>query len=338
MNRLVCLLIAVSAMAFPLPAHSQVCNLKVVTDASPDYSDMPSLVHSICSQWESPKDKMWALFYWNHIGRRQTTPMAVHGVDLVDPIMQFNDYGYTMCSTVSGVNCSIWDFMGMASKYYEIGLHTVCEVQYDGRYHLYDSSLSAMYTLCDGKTIAGVEDVGAEGACEASGGKKELGHVAKYHCLTATSPNGFLIGADCARTLASEANSFSPKALKFQYFYKCAEYGHRYILNLREGEVYSRYYHRLDADSPNRVVQGEKAKGAFEADPAYFVPKQPGGKDLESVNPRYRIRGKSARSGGVQIISAFVLSVCHVDSCVRHLDTTDPKLRRFRFQNAYSKA
>ena len=37
-----------------------------------------------------------------------------------------------------------------------VGLHTVPEVQYDGRYHMYDNSLSAIYTLCDGKTIAGV--------------------------------------------------------------------------------------------------------------------------------------------------------------------------------------
>ena len=27
---------------------------------------------------------------------------------------------------------------------------------------MYDSSLSAIYTLCDGTTIAGVEDIGAE--------------------------------------------------------------------------------------------------------------------------------------------------------------------------------
>ncbi len=81
-------------------------------------------------------------------------------------------------------------------KFWDISLHTVPEVFYDGRWHMYDNSLTALYTLCDGKTIAGVEDIGAEGACEASGGKREPGHIAKYHCLNATSPNGFLTGCD----------------------------------------------------------------------------------------------------------------------------------------------
>ena len=37
--------------------QAQDCNLKTVTDASPDYSDMPSLVHSISSRWETPAEK-----------------------------------------------------------------------------------------------------------------------------------------------------------------------------------------------------------------------------------------------------------------------------------------
>ncbi|HUV63288.1 MAG TPA: hypothetical protein VMW24_05275, partial [Sedimentisphaerales bacterium] len=47
-------------------------NVKVVTDASPDYYDMESLIRSITSGWEKDSEKCWALFYWNHIARRQT--------------------------------------------------------------------------------------------------------------------------------------------------------------------------------------------------------------------------------------------------------------------------
>ena len=39
---------------------------------------------------------------------------------------------------------------GAAVKFWDISLHTVPEVQYDGRWHMYDNSLSAIYTLCDG--------------------------------------------------------------------------------------------------------------------------------------------------------------------------------------------
>jgi hypothetical protein len=239
-------------------ARSEVCNLKVVTDASPDYHDLPSLVHSVTAKWPTMQEKCWAVWYWNHIARRQTAPMILHGVALTDPIRQFNDYGYTMCSTVAGINCGIWNAMGLKVKYWDISLHTVPECFYDGRWHMYDNSMSALYTLCDGKTIAGVEDIGKEGACEASGGRTEPGHIAKYHCLTTTSPNGFLTGADCARDLAQEYRCFNPNGLKFRYYYNEWEWGHRYILNLRDGETYTRHYKGLSDGLEFYVPNKEK--------------------------------------------------------------------------------
>jgi hypothetical protein len=60
--------------------------------------------------------------------------MVVHGLECTDPIRQFNDYGYTMCSTIAGVNCSILDAMGYRVKFWDITLHTVPEVEYDVRW------------------------------------------------------------------------------------------------------------------------------------------------------------------------------------------------------------
>ena len=249
-----------------------VYNLKVVTDAAPDYSDLPSLVRSATANWPAPEEKCWAMFYWNHLARRQTAPMILHGMALTDPIRQFNDYGYTMCSTISGINCSIWDAMGLKPKYWDISNHTVPEVEYGGRFHMYDNSMTALYTLCDGKTIASVADIGAVGACEASGGRNEPGHIAKYHCLMSTSPRGFLTGADTIRSLDEEYRCFNPNGLKFRSYFYDWDRGHRYILNLRENESYTRYYHSL----------GRTAE--------FFVPNS-NGKDPEAANPRYHIRG-----------------------------------------------
>ncbi len=287
-------MLTLSGTNFRVCTAAEVCNIKVVTDGNPDYSDMGSMIHSATSNWPETKDKCWALWYWNHIARRQTAPMILHGRELTDPIRQFNDYGYTMCSTVAGVNCGIWGAMGLDVKFWDISLHTVPEVAYDGRWHMYDSSLSAIYTLCDGKTIAGVEDIGAEGACAVSGGRREPGHVAKYHCLASTGCNGFLAGCDTIRSLADEYRCFNPRGLKYRYYFNNWDLGHRYSLNLRDGEVYTRYYHRLDADSPDAVPQSDKRKGC-RADPAYFVPNESSGKDPEAANPRYRIRGNGLR-------------------------------------------
>ena len=236
---------------------------------------MASMVHSITANWAAPEQKCWAMFYWNHIARRQTAPMILHGMALTDPIRQFNDYGYTMCSTISGINCSIWDAMGLKPKYWDISNHTVAEVEYGGGWHMYDNSLSALYTLCDGKTLAGVADIGKVGACAASDGHSEPGHIAKYHCLTSTSPRGFLSGADTMRSLDEEYRCFNPNGLKYRSYFYDWDRGHRYILNLRNGEAYTRYYHSLGKT------------------PEYFVPNN--GKDPEAVNTRYHLRGNGTR-------------------------------------------
>lgn len=193
--------LAVALLALGSPARAQVCNVKVVTDASPDYYDLPGMVRRITSRWATPEEKCWAMFYWNHLARRQTDPIVLHGMALTDPIRQFNDYGYTMCSTISGINQAVWEEMGLKHRYWDIANHTVSEVYYNGRWHMYDNSMSALYTLCDGKTLAGVEDIGKAGACAATGDRMQPGHVARTHCLTATSANGFLTGADTIRSL-----------------------------------------------------------------------------------------------------------------------------------------
>ena len=218
------------------------------------------MIHSITSNWENATDKVWAMWYWNHIARRQTTPMELHGMALTDPIRQFNDYGYTMCSTIAGQQLRDLRRHGAATS----GTGTsACTPSWR-------SSTTAAITCtttrcrpstrsCDGKTLAGVEEIGREGACEASGGKGEPGHIAKYHCLTATSPNGFLTGCDTIRAASAEEYScFNPGGLKYRYYFNDWDLGHRYILNLRDGEVYTRYYRRLDADSPNAVAQTDK--------------------------------------------------------------------------------
>ena len=270
--------------------ESKMCNIKIVTDSSPDYTDMPSLVRSITDNWATTHEKCWAMFYWNHIARRQTNPMKLHGYELLDPIRQFNDFGYTMCSTISGINSTIFTYMGLPIRYWEIGNHTVMEVMYeDGRYHMHDNSLSAMYTKCDGTGVdpkryfgpstgslvtCGVADVSVDGSCPRSGNVLTPHHNARYHCVFGTSPDGFLEGADTSRTLASEGNSFDSGAIHYQSQYLDQDWGHRYVLNLRQHETYVRYSHTMG-----------DTKDYYQPDPP------PDGPDPEAKNYRYHIRG-----------------------------------------------
>src|SRR5207302_10843498 len=113
---------------------------------------------------------------------------------------------------------------------------------------------------------------GAALGCAASGEKAEPGHIARYHCLTSTSKNGFLTGADTIRSLDDEFRCFNPNGLKYRSYYYDWDRGHRYILNLRDGEVYTRHYQSLGMA------------------PEFFVPND-NGKDLEAANERYHVRG-----------------------------------------------
>ena len=49
------------------------------------------MIHSITSRWPTPEQKCWAMFYWNHIARRQTSPMILHGIALPDTVHSRNN-------------------------------------------------------------------------------------------------------------------------------------------------------------------------------------------------------------------------------------------------------
>ena len=291
--------IIVATLALLPPAHADLCNVKVVTDANPDYTDMGSLIYSATSNWQETSNKVWAIWYWNIFAKRVAYQMKLYGRELTEPIQQFNDYGYALCSTASGINCTIFAAMGLPVKFWDVSNHTVMEVEYDGKYHMIDNDFTGLYTLCDGHTLASLDEIGQEGACAASGGKVERGHIAKYHCLTGTSPNGFLNNSE-GRPLSYLADCFNPRYLKFRHYLCDWDFSHRYILNLRDNEVYTRSYHRLDADGPLAVPQPKEGKN-WRADPAYYVPNYYlEGTNLEGFDPEMLTQESHLRGNGVR--------------------------------------
>src|SRR5204863_3624712 len=68
-----------------------------------------------------------------------------------------------------------------------------------------------------------------------------------------------LTGAHAIRSLAEEAKVFNPATLKYRSYYYDWDRGHRYILNLRDGEVYTRHYASL-GDGPEFYVPNDNGK------------------------------------------------------------------------------
>ncbi len=88
-------------------------NIRIATDASPDLTDVRSLVDSATSLWTTPREKVWAVYYWSHILKRQSSPIVLHGFEVTDPVRNFADFGFTMCSTVTGINQSLYELIGL---------------------------------------------------------------------------------------------------------------------------------------------------------------------------------------------------------------------------------
>ena len=235
-----------------------VYNVRVVSDSSPDLTDLGSLVSSITAGWPTDREKVWALYYWSHILKRQTPPMLVHGFEVSDPVRNFADYGFTDCSTITGINQALYEVIGLRHQFWDICNHTVSQVEYDGSFHMVDSSMSNLVTSDDGSRLATVEEVAADNA-----------RLLRTRSLYASSPAGFLTGADGLRnlvatmftdgsTLSGLEDSFCAAGLKLRDYTYGWDAGHRYVLNLKDGESYTRYYRKL-GDSPEYFVGTEPA-------------------------------------------------------------------------------
>jgi len=239
--------------------HAAVYNLRLLTDNGPDYTDIDSFVHSVCSHLKTPQDRCIAVWRWGRRSRRQTSCAGEDGRLIWDPILHYNSYGTMNCGVISALNVACFQRLGYRGRYVQLGDHTVSEVSWDkGRtWHLLDSSMSFFCFNHDGQ-VASCREIQESHACELSGGKSEPGHYYLYHgapqCTSHTGPDGWRCAADkpvgYSRTLINGASSYTDGFSPAKYT-QHGRYGHRYILNLRDCESYTRHWRPLDHDNPD---------------------------------------------------------------------------------------
>ncbi len=252
-------LIAMAPMAIAAPGA--VYNVTLVTDSSPDLTDIDSYLRSITSQYTTPQEQAIAIWRWSQRLRKQMTNPSEDGHEVLDPIRMFNSYGYCNCGIVSGVNNALWLKMGWKAHYVQLGDHTVCECSWDeGKiWHMFDASMS-FYCFNDKGEVASVREIE----------KNPRFYLENFAPECGTNPvrdindhNGWRCASDrpveYKRTLANGYDSFKPpNAITDGNLY--AQWGSRYVLNLRPGEHYTRYFQPLDASGPGtfRPVRGSQ--------------------------------------------------------------------------------
>jgi hypothetical protein len=258
----------------PLPPSSTpgaLYNITLVTDSAPDLTDVDSYLRSITSQYATPQEQAVAIWRWSQRLRKQTTNPMEEGHYVLDPVQMFNSYGYCNCGIISGVNNALWLRMGWRARYVQLGDHTVSECSWDGgkSWHMFDSSMS-FYCFNDRGEVASVREIE----------QNPRYYLENFAPECATNPVG---GPDdhrgwrCAsdrpveyqRTLANGYDSFkAPNDL--QEANLLAQWGHRYVFNLRPHEQYTRHFHPLEGGGrrtfrPVRGNQDVDANGSIRA-------------------------------------------------------------------------
>jgi len=243
------------------PSAGAVYNITLVTDSTPDLTDIDSYLRSITSQYSTPQEKAIAIWRWSQRLRKQTTNPIEDGHFVLDPVEMFNSYGYCNCGIISGVNNALWLRMGWQARYIQLGDHTVCECSWDGgnSWHMFDASMS-IYCFNDRGEVASVEEIE----------KNPRFYLENFAPECGTNPvkgpddhRGWRCAADRPvenrRTLANGYDSFKPPNSIDRYCLY-AEWGRRFVLNLRPGESYTRYWRPPPDGGPGtfRPVRGNQ--------------------------------------------------------------------------------
>jgi hypothetical protein len=224
-------------------------NITLVTDSAPDLTDIDSYLRSITSQYATPQEQAIAIWRWSQRLRKQTTNPLEDGQYVLDPIRMFNDYGYCNCGIVSGVNDALWLRMRWQAHYVQLHDHTVCECSWDGgaAWHMFDDSMS-LYCFNDRGAVASVLEI-------ENNPRFYLKHYAPECGTNPAQDPSDQRGWRCAsdgpvefqRTLANGWDSYNPQTGKtdIQSANLYAQSGHRYVLNLRPHECYTRNFYPL---------------------------------------------------------------------------------------------
>lgn len=247
-------LLVAACLAACTPAAAQVYNLHLVTDNQPDYTDMKSFVESATGTWRTPEEKAIAVWRWGRRSRRQLSCSREGTRYIQDPILSYNSYGALNCGIISALNNCSWLELGYRARYIQLGDHTVSEVSWDGgkSWHLFDSSMSAFCYNHDGQ-VASCEEIKQAHGCELSGGKVEPGHYYLYHpapqCASHLGASGWRCASDNPvefnRRLSEGASSYTD-GFSVDHYCQHARRGHRYVLNIRPFESYTRHWTPLD--------------------------------------------------------------------------------------------
>lgn len=134
-----------------------VVNPRLTLAGQLDWFDADAIVREALGQAKTDEEKVVALW---EFARTQHQRMTPPGDPLVaDPVVMFNVYGYGNCGCISPALMVLAQKAGYQARVWELSGHTVCEVFFDGRWHMMDADTGRMFRDPDDKHILSVEEI-----------------------------------------------------------------------------------------------------------------------------------------------------------------------------------
>ncbi len=138
-----------------------VCHVKVVSDKTPDMTNLETWKKAFLKDGMTDEQKAMAVWKTVRTFQHQEAPPVefIQNEEAVqDPFKIFNVYGYSLCSIAScEVEC-LARAAGLQARGRIINSHSVPEVYWDGAWHLLDGSLMCYFPKADGK-LASVDEI-----------------------------------------------------------------------------------------------------------------------------------------------------------------------------------
>jgi hypothetical protein len=234
-------------------------NLRIVSDSVPDWSSRENFVRSVLSGWTTDQEKAVAQFRWSYRCRRVGSPVREQGRTVLDPILFFNSYGVTFCSTISSMNCSLWEAWGRPGRLISLDNHVVAEVHYDGAWHVFDNDFCNYFLNEKGAVASSAELV----ASRVHGNVADLKPGEFYifdHCPVAVTPRARINDGPSSKFLTEIAEWYPDTGIvRPRADFNGAHAGHRYVLGLRPNEAYTRHWRPLGTgDAYARLMKNGK--------------------------------------------------------------------------------
>ena len=268
-------------------ATGAVYNVKVLSEHVVDLTDLDSFCKSATSRWKTNDEKAAAIGHWfGVLGNQGSRP---YEWTPVEPILHFNTSMEAMCANWTALYGAVAEGgMGWVGRHYEVGDHTVPELEYDGKRHYMDNTYKFWPTDCNGRIISITEMDDVAGPCKC--GPRCKYHNLMYHTPMALcrDPDGYnkdKNGHDASPIRAwlsgpwlrreAVGRAYFASTLDEKWVKKCWKqemtegyWGvYRMAINLREGEHYTRYWippkHHPDYYYPTVRKRDPNAGGNF---------------------------------------------------------------------------